>query len=176
MEKTEAQTSAATPRSFQTVNPATSRNGKLHRGNTIDEALTIAADVHQAQTAWRRAPFAERASSMKDAAKVIRNNRERFAKLMTDEMGKPVSDGLAELEKCAWSCEYFAEMAEELLKPIPLDMSAGERPLPRPDRESSRAKREEWCRGAPRQRGADAGGRLVSGDGPVERSPWAGRA
>jgi succinate-semialdehyde dehydrogenase/glutarate-semialdehyde dehydrogenase len=125
MEKTEAQTSAATPRSFQTVNPATSRNGKLYRGNTIDEALTIAADVHQAQTAWRRAPFAERASSMKDAAKVIRNNSERFAKLMTDEMGKPVSDGLAELEKCAWSCEYFAEMAEELLKPIPLDMSAG---------------------------------------------------
>ncbi len=62
---------------------------------------------------------------MKMAAEVIRDNRTRYAKLMTEEMGKPVTDGLAELEKCASCCAYFAESAEGFLKPKPLDMSAG---------------------------------------------------
>ena len=62
---------------------------------------------------------------MKNAAKVIRDNSLRYAKLMTDEMGKPITDGLAELEKCASCCEYFAEMSDKFLKPIPLDMSVG---------------------------------------------------
>lgn len=62
---------------------------------------------------------------MKKAAEVIRDNRTRYAKLMTEEMGKPVTDGLAELEKCASCCDYFAESAEGFLKPKPLDMSAG---------------------------------------------------
>jgi succinate-semialdehyde dehydrogenase/glutarate-semialdehyde dehydrogenase len=44
---------------------------------------------------------------------------------MTDEMGKTVTDALAELEKCAFACEYLAEHAEGFLRPIPCDMSAG---------------------------------------------------
>jgi len=62
---------------------------------------------------------------MKKAAKVIRDNSMRYAKLMTDEMGKPITDGLAELEKCASCCEYFAEISDKFLKPVPLDMSVG---------------------------------------------------
>ena len=54
---------------------------------------------------------------MKNAAKVIRDNSMRYAKLMTDEMGKPITDGLAELEKCASCCEYSAEMSDKFLKP-----------------------------------------------------------
>jgi len=115
----------AAPRSFQTVNPATGENGEVYQGHTVEQALAIAADVHQAQISWRRADFKERSSLMRNAAKVIRDNRARYAKLMTDEMGKPVTDGLAELEKCAWSCEYFAEMSKGFLEPIPIDMSAG---------------------------------------------------
>jgi succinate-semialdehyde dehydrogenase/glutarate-semialdehyde dehydrogenase len=71
---------------------------------------------------------------MKSAAQAIRKNRERYARLMTDEMGKTVTDGLAELEKCAWCCEYFAAHAEEFLKSLPRGMSAnhaGPKPPPR---------------------------------------------
>ena len=115
----------ATPNLFQTVNPATGEKGPAYQGRTVDQALSIAADVHRAQIAWRRTGFKERAPLMKNAAKVIRDNSLRYAKLMTEEMGKPITDGLAELEKCASCCEYFAEMSDKFLKPIPLDMSAG---------------------------------------------------
>ena len=62
---------------------------------------------------------------MEKAAQVIRENRGRYAKLMTEEMGKTVTHALAELEKCAFACEYLAHHAEGFLKPIPYDMSAG---------------------------------------------------
>ena len=125
MTKAMVRTLGSAPRSFQTVNPATGENGEVYQGHTIEQALAIAAEVQQTQISWRRADFTERAVLMKNAAKIIRDNRARYAKLMTDEMGKPVTDGLAELEKCAWSCEYFAETAKEFLEPIPIDMSAG---------------------------------------------------
>lgn len=125
---------AAAPRSFQTVNPATGENGRVYQGHTVDQALSIAAEVHQAQIAWRRTPFSLRSDLMRKAAQVIRKNRERYARLMTDEMGKTITEGKAELDKCAGSCDYFAEHAEALLKPIPRDMSVnhtGSKPPPR---------------------------------------------
>jgi succinate-semialdehyde dehydrogenase/glutarate-semialdehyde dehydrogenase len=125
---------AAQARSFQTVNPATGENGRVYQGHTVDQAMAITADVHQAQLAWRRTSFGARSDLLNRAAQVIRKNRERYSKLMTDEMGKTVTDGLAELEKCAASCEYFAKHAEEHLKPIPQDMTAnhaGPKPPPR---------------------------------------------
>src|SRR5262249_39944023 len=97
MAKATVQTAGTAPRSFQTVNPATGENGKVYQGHTIEQALAIAADVRRAQISWRRTHFKERSSLMQNAAKVIRDNRDRYAKLMTDEMGKPVTDGLAEL-------------------------------------------------------------------------------
>src|ERR1700745_3471383 len=96
----------AAPNLFQTVNPATGENGLAYQGCTVDQALSIAADAHRAQIAWRRAGLKERAPLMKNAARVFRENSLRYAKLMTDEMGKPITDGLAELEKCASCCEY----------------------------------------------------------------------
>ena len=114
-----------TRRKFQTVNPATGQDGPVYDGHSVEQATMIAADVHQAQLAWRRTPFSVRSPLMAKAAKVIRKNRDRYAKLMTDEMGKTVTDALGELEKCAFACEYFAERAEGLLKPLPCDMSAG---------------------------------------------------
>jgi len=125
---------AAAAHSFQTINPATGKNGPAYQGHTVDHAMSIAAEVHRAQVDWRRAAVGVRSEAMKRAAQVIRRNRERYARMMTDEMGKTVTDGLAELEKCALCCEFFAEHAEEFLRPIPQDMSAnhtGPKPPPR---------------------------------------------
>jgi succinate-semialdehyde dehydrogenase / glutarate-semialdehyde dehydrogenase len=74
----------ATPNLFQTVNPATGEKGPAYQGRTVDQALSIAADVHQEQIAWRRTSFKERAPWVKNATKVIRYNSLRYAKLMTD--------------------------------------------------------------------------------------------
>jgi succinate-semialdehyde dehydrogenase/glutarate-semialdehyde dehydrogenase len=113
---------------FQTVDPATGEPGRRYRGHSLDEAADIIFAAREAQRAWRRVAFPERAHLMRRAAEAIRANRDRYAALMTAEMGKTLRDGHDELEKCAWSCEYFADHAEMFLARRPQDMS--ERPPP----------------------------------------------
>ena len=110
---------------IQTVNPATGENGKAYRAHTLDEARKIAAACATAQKQWRRTPIAERGKLMHAAASVMRANKSRYAALMTAEMGKPVTDGLSEIEKCAATADYFAAHAATFLAPRRQDMSEG---------------------------------------------------
>ena len=112
-----------TPHTFETINPATGQPGRSYRGHTPEEASEIIRQTHDAQVGWRRVGFAQRAELMLKAAEVVRHNRDRYAALMTDEMGKTVRDGHDEVEKCAWNCEYYAEHAEAFLARRPQDMS-----------------------------------------------------
>jgi succinate-semialdehyde dehydrogenase/glutarate-semialdehyde dehydrogenase len=61
----------------------------------------IIASAHQAYLAWRRTSFRERAALMRRAADVLRGNAREYARLMAEEMGKPIRDGIAEIQKCA---------------------------------------------------------------------------
>ena len=110
---------------LQTVNPASGENGKAYRAHTLDEARSIAADCARAQKLWRRTPMAERSRLMHAAAQVMRADKSRYAALMTAEMGKTITDGLAEIEKCAATADYFADHAAAFLAPRPQDMDAG---------------------------------------------------
>ncbi len=107
---------------FKTEDPANGEPGKTYRGHSLAEALAIAGDAHEAFKHWRRRPFAERAQFMKAAAASLRRRREEFAVLMTAEMGKTHTEGLAEIEKCAFNCDYFSENAERFLARQPIDM------------------------------------------------------
>jgi len=100
---------------FRTQNPATLEAGSSYPGHTVAEAAERARRAAEAQRGWRRTPFAERARCMDRAAQVLRSRRDEFAALMTEEMGKPVSDGLAEVDKCASACSHFAANAERNL-------------------------------------------------------------
>ena len=53
---------------------------------------------------------------MRAAARILRQDAKEHARLMAQEMGKPLKDGLAEVEKCAWVCDYYAENAEQFLQ------------------------------------------------------------
>ena len=66
-------------------------------------------------------PFSERSFLMQAAARVLRRRQDAFAKLMTAEMGKTLREGRAEIEKCAFNCDYFAENAERFLGRRPID-------------------------------------------------------
>jgi succinate-semialdehyde dehydrogenase/glutarate-semialdehyde dehydrogenase len=79
----------------------------------VETALTRAADAF---TQWRATPIAERGRLMKSVAAVLRRDRDRLTKLMAHEMGKPVTGGEQEVEKCAWSCDYFADHAAAMLR------------------------------------------------------------
>lgn len=104
---------------FQTIDPATGKPGLVHDGHTRDEALAIVGRTRTAFDDWRRTPFAERARLMKAAAAVLRARKDDLAALMTAEMGKTLTDGRAEIEKCAGGCEFYAEHTESFLAPEP---------------------------------------------------------
>src|SRR5262245_23400045 len=97
------------------VNPATGE-----RLETFDETAAVEIDrhltrAHAAFLEWRDTPFAGRSSVMRNAARVLRTHKARYARSMTLEMGKPIAQAEAEVEKCAWVCEYYAEHAEGFL-------------------------------------------------------------
>ena len=82
----------------------------------VEVALARAVETFRV---WRRVPFAERAARMNAAADVLEADKDRFARMMTLEMGKPIGAAVAEVEKCAWACRYYAENAEAFLDSEP---------------------------------------------------------
>ncbi len=83
--------------------------------------------IQQAESAfknWKLASFAERRDRLKNAADILRTKAREYAHLMALEMGKPVQQGRAESEKCAWVCDYYAEHGEEFLQPEEIQTDA----------------------------------------------------
>jgi len=97
------------------INPA---NGQelatysLHSSQQVEQKLHAAA---QAQRAWAQTPLADRAALLNSVAAVLRRNREKYAQLITREMGKPIVEAEAEIEKSAVTCEFYAEAAPRFL-------------------------------------------------------------
>jgi succinate-semialdehyde dehydrogenase/glutarate-semialdehyde dehydrogenase len=103
--------------SLQTINPATGETLATYEEMTSDEVRSIIGKVHEAYLGWRLTSFRSRAAVMHQAAQVLRSNAAEYARLMAEEMGKPVRDGVAEVQKCAVGCDYYAENAEHFLAP-----------------------------------------------------------
>ncbi|MDP2038103.1 MAG: NAD-dependent succinate-semialdehyde dehydrogenase [Ignavibacteria bacterium] len=101
--------------SIQTINPA---NGKIvqtfeqHSSKQVNEIIDL---THEAFLSWRNVEFAAKKTSMKKAAAILREKKNEFGKILTLEMGKPISQGIAEVEKCALVCDYYAENTENIL-------------------------------------------------------------
>jgi len=109
---------------FRTINPASGAVVAGYEETSPEAVQAIIASAHQAYLAWRNTKFGERAALMRRAAEVLRGNARDYARLMAEEMGKPVRDGVAEIQKCAGACDYFAESAERFLAPEPVATEA----------------------------------------------------
>src|SRR5678815_1721021 len=96
---------------FTTTDPATLSPGTSYPGHSGQQPAEKLARAAEAQRSWRKTGFDERARLMRAAAEVLRRRRDEFAALMTSEMGKNVTDGRAEVDKCASACDHFAEHA-----------------------------------------------------------------
>jgi succinate-semialdehyde dehydrogenase/glutarate-semialdehyde dehydrogenase len=107
---------------FTTMDPSNEKAGPTYSGHSGDEAREIAGLARAAFDSWRRTSFSERAGLMKAAAANLRQRQDEFAELMTAEMGKPLKEGRAEIEKCAFNCDFFAEKAETFLGREPVDV------------------------------------------------------
>ena len=94
-------------------------------GNTLDTyqaisgaaAAAILDQIGRAQQAWRESAMTERAQLLTTVGQALRREAAPLARLMAAEMGKPVAQGKAEAEKCAWVCEYYAERGPDFLAP-----------------------------------------------------------
>lgn len=97
------------------VNPATSEVIKTYSKMSAEEIHSIIKQVNDEFIRWKETSFETRSQLMFNAARILRKNIKDYSELMTYEMGKPIAQSRAEVEKCAWVCEYYAENAEKFL-------------------------------------------------------------
>jgi len=107
-----------------TINPATNQIVQVYSEMSREEVNRIVAEAHAAFLEWKNVRLSERAEAMKQAARILRQTAEAHARLMAQEMGKPLKAGMAEVEKCAWVCDYYAENAGQFLKPEIIETDA----------------------------------------------------
>lgn len=103
-----------------TVNPATGETIETFQSLTdveIEGRLTLAQETF---LQYRRTSFRERSQWLLEAANILEQEKERFGKVMTLEMGKPIKASIAEVEKCALVCRFYAEHAPEFLADVPV--------------------------------------------------------
>ena len=111
---------------IETTNPATGEPGRSYDETSLDDARAAAAAARRAFLDWRRTSFADRSEVIHNAAEVLRARKDEFARLMTEEMGKSLDEGRAEVDKCAFHCDWFADRAQDYLADEPVDIGAGE--------------------------------------------------
>ncbi len=109
---------------IQSINPATGEVLESFQEMTTSEVDRILEAAYTTFHEWRSRPFADRAKKMREAARVLRAAREKYARTMALEMGKPIVQGEAEVEKCASVCDYYAEHAEAFLADQPRETDA----------------------------------------------------
>lgn len=109
---------------IKSINPATNeviQSFETMSDKTVDQIIDRVSNVSQQ---WQSTEFAERARLLNRAADVLRDKKQEFGKLMSEEMGKTLREAEGEIEKCAWVCEFYADNGEKFLAPEEIDSDA----------------------------------------------------
>ena len=103
------------------INPANNNKINSYEEISKDSINQIIDSSFNTFLEWRNKSFSYRAKKMRHLAELLKQKKELLGLLMTKEMGKPIKQSIAEAEKCAWVCEYYADNAEKFLsqKEIP---------------------------------------------------------
>ncbi|MDB2385424.1 NAD-dependent succinate-semialdehyde dehydrogenase [Polaribacter sp.] len=97
------------------INPATEEEIATYKRLSENEIKEKIDEANEAYLSWKQTSISHRAKLMHKLADIFEDNKEEYAKLATDEMGKITKQSVAEVEKCAKICRYYADNAEELL-------------------------------------------------------------
>jgi succinate-semialdehyde dehydrogenase/glutarate-semialdehyde dehydrogenase len=100
---------------IKSINPSTGKEIKTYDEMSDNELAQIISFSHTTFKSWKKISFDEKSKLMLNAASVLKKNKEKYARLMAEEMGKPILQSKAEIEKCAWVCEYYSANAESFL-------------------------------------------------------------
>ena len=109
---------------LKSVNPYTNEVIRSFEEISDKEVYTILAESALAFETWKNTGFEYRSGLMKKVAAVLRSNITELAQSITAEMGKPIKESEAEVEKCAWVCEYYAHNTADFLKNEPVETDA----------------------------------------------------
>lgn len=106
---------------LESINPATGVLTARFAEWAPEATAAVIGQVDAVWPAWRQTSFAQRSELMRRVAAELRAGKDDFARLMAEEMGKPLQEGRSEAEKCAWVCEYYADHAENFLRDQPAE-------------------------------------------------------
>ena len=112
---------------IKSVNPFTNQLLKEFVPLSLEEAKERIVLAQKSFEEWRQTSLSERAVLMKKAGEQLRSEKEHYARLISLEMGKVIRESRAEIEKCAWVCDYYAEHAEEFLQDEPIALPDGKK-------------------------------------------------
>ncbi len=112
--------------SIQSINPATEEVIETFEPYTIAQVNQTLEQAHKAFLGWRETTFTERGNILHRVASYLRQHKVELARLATLEMGKPIIESEAEVEKCAWNCDFYADNAERFLTDEHIASSATE--------------------------------------------------
>lgn len=101
---------------FFSVNPYTGERIAQYKAlsdRDIQDALELSVEAGKI---WRKETVSSRAALLRNTAEILQEDKERFALMITQEMGKPITESRAEIDKCVWVCEYYAENAAIFLE------------------------------------------------------------
>ena len=107
------------------LNPATNQLLQSHASWDAQRLAQALEKAHRAQQAWAQTTFSQRAEVLRNAAIQLHAQRDQFATLITLEMGKPLREARAEVEKCTTVCDYYALHAGEFMRAEPVASDAG---------------------------------------------------
>src|SRR3989442_7594561 len=108
---------SAKRRTFDVINPHTEKALATYPILTAPQVRTKVGAAREAFRSWSRLDPKERAAYLLRFAEVLRKHKDTYAQTMTLEMGKVIREAVAEVEKCAWAAEYFAENGPGFLQP-----------------------------------------------------------
>ncbi len=101
---------------MKSVNPATGEKIQVYEKYSEKGVEKIINSVDKCWQQWKKTSFFQRSQMMQNLASLLKSNKEELARLMALEMGKVLYEGVTEIEKCAWVCDYYAANAENFLE------------------------------------------------------------
>jgi succinate-semialdehyde dehydrogenase/glutarate-semialdehyde dehydrogenase len=111
---------------IKSINPATEEVIQEYAPTAPEDVENRLQMADEAQRAWCGSSFADRAVRLRHLAEILTGDKESLAQLMTAEMGKPIKQARAEIEKCALVCNFYADKAEEFLSPRKIETDASD--------------------------------------------------
>ncbi|WP_107038184.1 NAD-dependent succinate-semialdehyde dehydrogenase [Brumimicrobium mesophilum] len=100
---------------FKTINPYNGEEIAVYQSISKEELAAKLDNSQKAFETWKKVPLKERCSLLRNVGKLLLENVEEYAKMITLEMGKPISESRGEVKKCATVCDYYADNAEAFL-------------------------------------------------------------